>query len=269
MLTSHGDIIELVDINGRFFLVRLQSGQKLQTHRGVFNHDDLIGKEFGSKVISHTNYEFYLIQPSAADLVNHIKRKSQIMFPKDIGLIVMKLNVHPGMTILEAGSGSGGLTTALAHLVGDTGKVISYDVRDDMQEVARKNIESMGWSHRVDFKLRDIKDGFDETNIESLFLDVSNPYDYMEQVYKALRGGGHFGCLVPTTPQVSELILALQRNRFAFIEVLELMLRHYKPVPSRLRPFDRMVAHTGYLVFARPLLVGDQPQLAVEGEDER
>ncbi|MBI5712314.1 MAG: tRNA (adenine-N1)-methyltransferase, partial [Chloroflexi bacterium] len=86
---------------------------------------------------------------------------------------------------------------------------------------------------------------------------------------KALRGGGHFGCLVPTTPQVSELILALQRNRFAFIEVLEIRLRRYKRVPSRLRPFDRMVAHTGYLVFARPLLVGDQPQLAIDGEDER
>jgi tRNA A58 N-methylase Trm61 len=84
MLTAHGDFIELIDLNGRFFLVRLQSGATLQTHRGVFKHDELIGKEYGAKVDSHTNYSFYLIQPSTADLVNHIKRKSQIMFPKDI-----------------------------------------------------------------------------------------------------------------------------------------------------------------------------------------
>jgi tRNA (adenine57-N1/adenine58-N1)-methyltransferase len=138
-----------------------------------------------------------------------------------------------------------------------------------MQEVARKNIEGMGWRHRVDFKLRDIKEGMDETDVESFFLDVPNPEDCLPQVYAALRGGGHFACLVPTAPQVSELIIGLQRNRFAFIEVMETMLRHYKPIPARLRPTDRMVAHTGYLVFARPLLVGDQPQVALEDESER
>jgi tRNA (adenine57-N1/adenine58-N1)-methyltransferase len=155
----------------------------------------------------------------------------------------------------------------LANAVGPTGRVISYDVRQDMQNVARRNLELTGLSDRVTFKLRDIKDGFDETDVEAFFLDVPNPYDYCAQVHRALRGGGHFGCLVPTVNQVSDLLVSLQREWFIMHEVFEVLLRNYKTVPARLRPVDRMVAHTGFLVFARPIIPSSREQPEEPAED--
>lgn len=256
-----GDLVQILDHEGRFFYFRLTPGGRLETHRGILLHDNLIGLPYGAKVLTHLGRPFYLLTPAIHDLVNEAKRQSQILFPKDIGLILMKLNVGPGQTVLEAGTGSGGLTLALAHAVGPAGRVISYDVRADMQNVARRNLELAGLLDRVTLKLADIKDGFDETDVESFFLDVPNPYDYCGQVHRALRGGGHFGCLVPTINQVSDLLVALQREWFAVPEVLELLLRNYKTVPARMRPVDRMVAHTGFLVFARPILASqtDRP----------
>jgi tRNA (adenine57-N1/adenine58-N1)-methyltransferase catalytic subunit len=265
MLTAApGDLIQVLDQEGRFFYFRLRPGGRLETHRGILQHDALIGLPFGSKVLSHLGRQFYMFTPSIHDLVNEAKRQSQILYPKDIGLILMKLNVHPGQTILEAGTGSGGLTLALANAVGPTGQVISYDVRSDMQNVARRNLELAGFLDRVTLKNRDIQTGFDETDIESFFLDVPNPYDYMAQVHAVLRGGGHFGCLVPTINQVSDLLVAMQRENFVLPEVLEILLRNYKTVPARMRPVDRMVAHTGFLVFARPIVPSaDEPGVEV------
>lgn len=255
-----GDLVQIMDAEGRFFLLRLVPGGRLETHRGILLHDSLIGAPYGSKVLSHLGRPFYVFAPSINDLVLELKRQSQILFPKDIGLVLMKLNIRPGMTVLEAGTGSGGLTLALANAVGPAGRVISYDVRQDMQNIARRNLELAGLSERVTFKLKDIKEGFDEADAEAFFLDVPNPYDYCAQVHRALRGGGHFGCLVPTVNQVSDLLVALQREWFIMHEVCEVLLRNYKTVPARLRPVDRMVAHTGFLVFARPIIPTSRAQ---------
>jgi tRNA (adenine57-N1/adenine58-N1)-methyltransferase len=129
-----------------------------------------------------------------------------------------------------------------------------------MQQLARKNLTRLGLEGRVDFKLGEIADGFDETNADAFFLDVINPYDYMEQVRAALKPGGFFCSLVPTVNQVSQLLYSLRRQRFAFVEVCEIMLRFFKPEPGRLRPVDRMVAHTGYLIFARRIELADDPR---------
>lgn len=258
---SAGDLVELIDPKGRNFIFRLTPGQRMETHRGIVKHDDLIGQAYGAEIRTHLDKSFLLFQPSLDTLILQLKRQSQILYPKDIGLILMKLNVHPGMTVVECGTGSGGLTLALANAVGPGGQVISYDQRPDMQALARRNLDQVGLSDRVAFKLRDIGEGFEETGVESLFLDVPNPYDYTAQAYRALRGGGFFGALVPTANQVSDLLISLGRERFYFPEVLEILLRNYKTVPARLRPDDRMIGHTGFLVFARPVL--KQP----EGEE--
>jgi tRNA (adenine57-N1/adenine58-N1)-methyltransferase len=129
--------------------------------------------------------------------------------------------------------------------------VVSYERRPEFQALARKNLERLGLDGRVDFKLGDIADGFTETDVDALFLDVPNPWDYIRQVRTTLKPGGFFCNLVPTFNQVEKLLYALRREHFAFIEVCELLMRYYKPEPTRLRPTDRMIAHTGYLIFAR------------------
>jgi tRNA (adenine57-N1/adenine58-N1)-methyltransferase len=263
-----GDVVQLVGRDHKHFILRLTPGQQLHTHRGIFEHDALIGRTLGTEVFTHRGNPFFLLQPSTDDLIREIKRNSQIIYPKDIGFILMKLSVRPGVTVVEAGTGSGGLTTVLAQAVGPTGCVISYEVREDMQNLARKNLERVGLADRITFKLRDIAEGFDETDVYALFLDVPNPWDYTGQAYRALQSGGFFGSLVPTANQVSELLVSMRREGFDFVEVCEVLLRYYKPVPDRLRPTDRMVAHTGFLIFGRPVIRSTPPPETLEAQDE-
>ncbi|MBF8282441.1 MAG: tRNA ((58)-N(1))-methyltransferase TrmI [Anaerolineales bacterium] len=263
-----GDVVQLVGRDHKHFILRLTPGQQLHTHRGIFEHDALIGRTLGTEVFTHRGDPFFLLQPSTDDLIREIKRNSQIIYPKDIGFILMKLSVRPGVTVVEAGTGSGGLTTVLAQAVGPTGCVISYEVREDMQNLARKNLERVGLADRITFKLRDIAEGFDETDVYALFLDVPNPWDYTGQAYRALQSGGFFGSLVPTANQVSELLVSMRREGFDFVEVCEVLLRYYKPVPDRLRPTDRMVAHTGFLIFGRPVIRSTPPPETLDAQDE-
>jgi tRNA (adenine57-N1/adenine58-N1)-methyltransferase len=250
----------LVGLRHKHFIITLQAGAEFGTHRGVLKHDDLIGKPWGSQVFSHNGSPFFLLQPSLADLINELPRTTQIMYPKDIGFILITMGVGPGQRVMEAGTGSGSMTTALAYAVGAEGRVYSYEVKPDAQNLARKNITRFGLASRVDFKLRDIQQGFDETDIDSFFLDVPNAYDYAAQVRNALKPGGYLCCLIPTFNQVEKTLHSLRREKFAFIEVCELLLRFYQPEPSKLRPTDRMVAHTGFLVFARRIEPSEDPR---------
>jgi tRNA (adenine57-N1/adenine58-N1)-methyltransferase len=254
--TQAGDLAQLVSAQNKRFTIRLTPDSQLHTHRGILSHNDLIGLPWGSQIKSHLGSQFILIQPTLSDILLEIKRNTQIMYPKEIGFILVTMGIGPGKHVLEAGTGSGSLTTALAYMVGDNGRVTSYETRPEMQNLAKKNLERVGLAQRVTFKLGDIKDGFEEKNVDALFLDVPNPYDYLPQVRSALKPGGPFGTILPTTNQISNLLIALKREHFAFIEVCELFLRFYKAVPERLRPTDRMVAHTGYLIFARPVIPG-------------
>ena len=247
------DVALLISAQNKRFLINLANDSKLETHRGVLYHNDLIGLPWGSRVLSHLGSPFLLLQPSLADILIETRRNTQIMYPKDIGFVLVTMGIGPGVHVLEAGTGSGSLTTALAFMAGESGLVVSYETRPEMQKLAQKNLERVGLANRVTFKMRDIVDGFDETDMDALFLDVPNPHDYLPQARRALKPGGYFGSILPTTNQVSLLLVALKREGFGFIDVCEVILRYYKPVPDRLRPTDRMVAHTGYLIFARTI----------------
>jgi len=261
---QEGDIALLMSAQNKRFMLRLKSGEALHTHRGIIQHDDLIGHPWGYKVLSHLGSPFLLMQPTLYDILTDLKRNTQIMYPKDIGFILIRLGIVPGKHVLEAGSGSGSFTIALAYAVGLQGGVTSYEVRPEIQRLAQKNLERVGLSERVNFKLGDIAEGFEEQDMDVVFLDVPAPEDYIPQVRRALKNGGYFGSIVPTTGQVSRLLLALHRHKFDFVEVCEILLRYYKTNPDRLRPVDRMVAHTGYLVFACKTLLDENGTLQVE-----
>jgi tRNA (adenine57-N1/adenine58-N1)-methyltransferase len=255
-----GDLAQLVGLRHKHFILTLQAGAKFETHRGILQHDDLIGKSWGTQVFSHIGAPFFLLQPSLADLITELPRTTQILYPKDIGFILVTMGIGPGQTVMEAGTGSGSMTTALAYAVGPQGRVISYEVKPDVQNLARKNLTRFGLDSRVDFRLGDIQEGFEKTNADAFFLDVPNPYDYTTQVRAALKPGGFLCCLIPTFNQVEKTLQALRQTLFAFVEVCELLLRYYKPEPARIRPTDRMVAHTGFLVFARRIEPTEDPR---------
>ncbi len=270
-IVQPNDVALLISKDHKRYLIRLTPGEALHTHRGIIQHDDCIGGAWGRELRTQLDYPFLLLDPSTADLIQDIKRTTQIIFPKDVGYILLKLSIQPGMTVIEAGSGSGGLTLALARAALPGGHVISYEVRPEMQHLAHKNLERVGLADRVEFKLRDIAVGFDETGVDAIFLDVPEPSNYLDKVAQALRSGGYFGSLVPTMNQISRLLARLRDYPFGLIEVQEIMLRDYKTVPERLRPLDRMVAHTGYLLFARkfePAIIAENTRDSSVGESD-
>jgi tRNA (adenine57-N1/adenine58-N1)-methyltransferase len=248
-----GDIAMLVAQDMKHVITKLTPDQTSQTHHGVIEHNDLIGRPWGSRFETHLGVAYFLVQPTMRDMLVNLKRRSQIIFPKDIGYILMRLNVGPGSTIIEVGTGSGALTVALAWSVGPTGRVISFDRREDMQTLAQENLNQLQLSDRVELRLADIEHGFENEQAPALFMDIPNPEEYLPQVRQALLPGGTFGAFLPTTNQISRLLQGLRDHDFGMLDVCEIMLRFYKVVPQRVRPVDRMVAHTGYLVFGRRL----------------
>lgn len=246
-----GHVVLLVSPKGKRYFKVPVPGDILNTHDGALAIDDVLKAGIGGKVKTHLGREYSVLRPTLYDLIKNIRRQTQIIYPKDIGYIVVKLGIGPGSRVIESGSGSGSLTTALAWFVGDEGKVYTYERREEFSELCGKNLAWAGLEHRVERFCRDISEGFAQTNVDALFLDVRTPWDYLEQAAHALVPGGPIGFLLPTANQVSELLRHMEDSAFGQVEVLEILTRRYKPVPDRLRPDDRMVAHTGYLVFAR------------------
>lgn len=258
----------LVVLGRKRFLMRLLAGEVQHTHRGLIPHDSLIGEVPGKAMTTHLGDPFVALPPSLHDIIMSIQRRSQIVYPKEIGYILLKLNVGPGTRIVECGTGSGALTIALAHTVRPNGRVYSYEQREDMLDTAARNLTNAGLLDWVELKHRDIAKGLDEHDVDALFLDVRTPWLYVQEAWKALVEGGFFGAIVPTANQVSELIKGLEEQGFHDIEVCEILLRPYKTVAERLRPTDRMVAHTGYLIFARRLAQVPGEEISEHGATE-
>ncbi len=244
-------LVLLISPKGKRYLLRVQPGHQWSTNLGRIAHDNILQKPAGSIVYTHLGSPFLLLEPTLSDIIEMISRRTQIIFPKDAAQIVFQLSLAPGSRVIEAGSGSGGMTTALAWFVRPTGMVYSYEVQAEHQQKARKNIANIGLEPYVTFHNRDISRGLLETNVDAVFLDLRSPWRYLEAVKVALRPGGRLAILLPTTNQVSAALRRLYQLSFADLQVQEILLRRYKPIPDRLRPADRMIGHTGYIIFAR------------------
>jgi len=250
-MPSPGRLVLLVSPKGKRYLRPLDPERTLQTNEGILKMSDVAEAGFGRIAYTHLGQPYQVIKPSLYDLVKGVKRQTQIIYPKEIGYILLKLGIGPGASVIEAGSGSGSLTLAMSFMLGETGKVYTYERRPEFFELCRKNLERAGLGRNVEHFNADIADGFLQENVDALFLDVRTPWEYLDQAAKAVAPGAPLGFLLPTVNQVSELLAGLEAGPFADTEVLEILLRRYKPMPERLRPEDRMVAHTGFLIFAR------------------
>lgn len=260
-LPRDGDLILLLSPRGKRRLLRLENdgGHDLHTQDGVLAMSALAATPFGGEALSSLGVPFRVQRPVLHDLVMGIKRQTQIMYPKDMGLVCFRLGVGPGRTILEAGSGSGGFTLALSWFAGPGGHIHTFEAREEFHRLTRRNLAWAGLGGNVSLHLRDIADGFglDDPAVlngrraDALFLDVRTPWAYLEQAVAALVPGAPLAFLLPTVEQVSRLLLALESGPFEESEVCEVLVRPWKAVPDRLRPADRMTAHTGFLVFSR------------------
>ncbi|WP_119067049.1 tRNA (adenine-N1)-methyltransferase [Aggregatilinea lenta] len=248
---AYGDIILLIGKDLRQFIRTVKEGQRFECHLGYIEYDALVGTPYGGQVPTHMGHKLFVLVPHTEDIILHLQRLGQIIYPKDLGYIALKLGIHPGSRVIEAGTGSGALTMTLAMLVGDQGHVYTYERRNNMLTRAIANLRRMDLLDRVTFHEKDIEEGFEETDVHALFLDVREPADYLPQARAALRGGGFFGALVPTMNQVLDLAQPLYDGPWYMLQIEELLLRTYKTHPQRIRPDEQMVGHTGYLIFAR------------------
>ncbi|HDD35275.1 MAG TPA: tRNA (adenine-N1)-methyltransferase [Candidatus Desulfofervidus auxilii] len=242
----------LLSPEGKRFLVKIEL-KKINTHHGEIDLKKLLNVSPGNVVYTHKGIPFITLKPTLYDLIHHLIRRTQIIYPKDLGYILVRLGIAPGSKVIEAGSGSGALTLTLAWWVRPTGQVFSYEKEERFIKICQQNLDWSGLNKWVKLKHKDIEEGFDEREVDAIFLDVKTPWQYLYQAWKALKGGAVLGMLVPTTNQIVEILKAINGLPFVDIEIMELLLRKYKPVAERLRPTDRMVAHTGYLVFARKM----------------
>ena len=248
---AYDDIILIVGKDRRTFIRTVKPGNRFECHMGYLEYDDIVGLPYGSQVPTQMGHKLFILPPHTDDIIRHLQREGQIIFPKDLGYIMLKLGIRPGVRVIEAGTGSGALTVTLATLVGNEGHVYTYERRARMMERAIANVRRLDMLDRVTFHGRDISDGFDERDVNALFLDVREPWEYLPQAREALRGGGFFGALVPTINQVITLADHLYDGPWFMMEIEELILRPYKTIPARIRPDDQMIGHTGFLVFAR------------------
>ncbi len=251
--TVTGDLILLVTTDHKRYLLRLQPNDKLHTHQGIYEHNDLIGTAWGDEVRSQLGKSALILEPGLTDLMTHLRRGTQIIYPKDAAQLVQRLSLRAGSRVIEAGTGSGALTTALAWAVAPTGTVYTYEARSDTHQLARRNLERVGLLPFVEMFEGSAADGFRQENVDAVMLDMREPWRFLTQVRAALRQGGFFAALLPTTNQVSSLVAELEAHSFIDVVVEELLLRGYKPIPDRLRPVDSMAAHTGYLISARSI----------------
>ncbi|NON63124.1 tRNA (adenine-N1)-methyltransferase [Acidianus sp. RZ1] len=253
MPLKEGDIVTIWIDPKRVFLMKIEQGKRLDTDRGYILHDDLIGKEYGEK-IAMSKGNAYLLKPIPTDIYSSLPRPSQVLYPKDIGYILYSSGVEPGSLVIESGTGSGFLTIALAYFLGDNGRIISYDIREDMQKRALFNLSILNLSNRVTFKLKDIRNGIEEQEVDAVFLDMPDPWNAISPIYPSLKSSGSLVVFVPTVNQVEKTYLSMKNNGFVDLHAEELILREYQVKENAVRPKNIGVMHTGYLIRGRKFI---------------
>lgn len=251
MKIFEGDYVLLYLDQRRTYLVKVEAGKTFHTHKGFIRLDDLIGGEYGSKITSSLGVDFVVLRPLLRDFIFKSTRKTQIIYPKDIALIILFSGIGPGSRVVEAGTGTGALTTALAHYVRPDGKVYSYEIKGEYLEVAKRNLNRAGMLDFVELKNKDVTNGIDEKDLDAVILDMAAPWEAVSHANKSLKPCGTIVSFSPTVDQVVKTVESLKEHGFVDIETVECLLRGLQVERGKVRPHTLMTGHTGYITFAR------------------
>ncbi len=250
-LLAVGDLVQFIDNKDRRYQATLTPGKQFHLHSGYVEHDDVIGAPEGSTVRTTRGQALLVVRPTLSEFILKMPRGAQVIYPKDIGPILMLADIAPGVRVLESGVGSGALSMGMLRCGAD---IVGYELRDDFADRARQNVERFlggGVLDRYRVELRNCYDGIDERDLDRVVLDLPEPWQVVPHAEAALRPGGLLLAYTPSVTQVMQLRGALERSAFFAAQTIEVLQRGWYVEGQAVRPDHRMVAHTGFLTVAR------------------
>lgn len=249
---AEGDLALLIDPRGRRYLLTLVAGRAFHSHLGALPHGSIIGQEDGARLRTAQGDEIVVLAPTLADFILKMPRSAQVIYPKDIGPILVHGDIFPGASVVEAGVGSGALSIALLRAIGPSGRLVSYEIREDLAAQARRNIPAfLPEARNHTLRIGDLYAGIEEREVDRMVLDLPEPWRAVPVAADSLRSGGILVSYVPTALQLHQLYMALaQEPRFDFIDAFEVLHRPWHLARTSARPTHRMVAHTGFITRA-------------------
>lgn len=265
------------------WLAKASPDKKFHTHLGIIDISAILGMEYGSAVRTTEGKLIFLIEPTIHDFIMKSERRTQIVYPKDLGYIAARTGLQNGSKVLEIGTGSAALATFMASIVKPNGHIYSFDVNPDFMAIARRNLEKAGMDKYVTLHQHDPHQGVDVRDADVAIVDLGDPWTVLDQVHDALKGSGAFVAICPTMNQIEKTATELKRAGYADIDCVELLIRNMEAREGMTRPSMRMIGHTTYLVFARKVQRlpqkeeiireqeepnAEQEEGVVEGEDE-
>lgn len=255
-LIQDGDFVFIFLDAKRNWIRRVQVGESFHSNKGLIVYDDIIGRPFGIRIASHSGITFQIHRPSPTDIQIAMGRNTQIIYPKDAGSILVETGIGAGARVVESGTGSGALTGILARAVGSSGHVYTYEIREDMYLGAQKNLEKYGLNENVTQYHQDILEGIKEECVDAVILDLATPWELTEVAHRALKSSHYLASYSPTIEQVMKTCKALSESgKWGMIKTLEILEREIMVRENKTRPTTWMVAHTGYMTFARTMVV--------------
>ena len=262
---SAGDRVQLTGPKGRINTIVLVKGGRHGTHRGEIRHDDIIGKPSGSVIENHNGEKFLALKPLLSDYVLSMPRGAQIIYPKDAGQIIVEGDIFPGAVVVEAGVGSGALSSYLLRAIGDKGKLFSFEIREEFAQIAKANVENFlgitpkNWKITIGLLQENLSKIVKKSSADRAVLDMLAPWECISEVEKALKPGGLVICYVATATQLSRVAEEIKSTgRFTSVVAFETLVRPWHLEGLAVRPEHRMISHTGFLLTARKLAEGTE-----------
>lgn len=250
---KEGDDVLLIDSKGKKRVVKIQ-GDRIHTHRGYILVSSMVGRQPGLVVKTHAGEEVLALKPCVVDYIPKLARRTQVMYPKDVGYLVLSLGISPGFRVLDAGTGSGAAAMVMANLVKPDGRVFSYDVNEESVSIARRNLERVGLAEHVELVLGDVKTAVFNEFFDAALIDLPDPWDALGNVAGFLKPSARICVVVPTMNQLEKTYRAMQDSGLVHLETAEIMLRRIRPFEGRVRPESLMIGHTAYLMLGVKVL---------------